>query len=441
MLTTRPSDQIIGLDKGQPVSVGKFCSRINGLAEALPDCDYFLNLCTDRFQFLLGFCAVIARGKTNLLSANSRIATLEKARAHATGTVGLLHDGSAPKGWQDKAMDLRNVAVEHAPDTPAQIAPEHVCILSFTSGSTGEPKPVVKTWHTIVESTLRNAPVYLPASDDLYRLIATVPAGHMYGLETTVFLPLLANAVAHPSQPLFPADLRHGLGQLAGPRIVVTTPLHARALVTGDAAYPPVARVLIATAPLEHSLATSVDQRFAAAVREIYGSTETGTLAWREPVQETHWHLIEGFERTLTPEGHTRISAPFLPAEVELPDLLQWIDARRFELYGRSSDIIKIAGKRGSLVELNQALTAIDGVVDGIIFEPAEDERNEQRLAALVVAPTLSREMILTQLRRHFDDVFLPRPLLHVDALPRGATGKLPRRDLLEFFQGQRRHE
>ena len=68
---------------------------------------------------------------------------------------------------------------------------------------------------------------------------------------------------------------------------------------------------------------------------------------------------------------------------------------------------------------------------DGVFFLPEADGADEQRLAALVVAPRLEPEAILRALRERIDPAFLPRPLLIVDALPRNATGKLEREGLL----------
>jgi acyl-coenzyme A synthetase/AMP-(fatty) acid ligase len=55
------------------------------------------------------------------------------------------------------------------------------------------------------------------------------------------------------------------------------------------------------------------------------------------------------------------------------------------------------------------------------------------RLTAFVVAPGVAREGLLAALRSRVDEVFLPRPLYFVDALPRNATGKLPREILLQY--------
>ncbi len=52
---------------------------------------------------------------------------------------------------------------------------------------------------------------------------------------------------------------------------------------------------------------------------------------------------------------------------------------------------------------------------------------------AFAVAPGLTPARILAELRARIDPVFLPRPLLLVESLPRQATGKLPREALREL--------
>ena len=59
---------------------------------------------------------------------------------------------------------------------------------------------------------------------------------------------------------------------------------------------------------------------------------------------------------------------------------------------------------------------------------PQETGDRVSRLAAFVVAPTVSAETVKQELRRRIDPVFLPRPLCFVEALPRNATGKLVRK-------------
>jgi acyl-coenzyme A synthetase/AMP-(fatty) acid ligase len=114
-----------------------------------------------------------------------------------------------------------------------------------------------------------------------------------------------------------------------------------------------------------------------------------------------------------------------------LNDVIELIDASpgHFLLHGRHADLVNIAGKRTSLAYLNYQLNAIPGVQDGVFVLPADDAgalESVRRLVALVVAPTLTPAALMHALRERIDPIFLPRPLLFVDALPRNATGKLP---------------
>jgi len=100
------------------------------------------------------------------------------------------------------------------------------------------------------------------------------------------------------------------------------------------------------------------------------------------------------------------------------------------------ADLINIAGKRNSLAYLNLQLNAVPGVLDGVFAMPEEaDACGVTRLAAFVVAPGLAPAGLLAALRERIDPVFLPRPLVFVDALPRNATGKLPKEALARLAQ------
>jgi acyl-coenzyme A synthetase/AMP-(fatty) acid ligase len=121
-------------------------------------------------------------------------------------------------------------------------------------------------------------------------------------------------------------------------------------------------------------------------------------------------------------------------------DVIEILDGGEFLLHGRTADLVNVAGKRSSFAYLNTQLNAIPGVDDGAFFlrELASAGRTGvTRLAAVVVAPTLSAAELTEQLRQRIDPVFLPRPLLLVDRLPRNATGKLPQAALLEFAESR----
>ena len=157
-------------------------------------------------------------------------------------------------------------------------------------------------------------------------------------------------------------------------------------------------------------------------------------MASRRTLDGPLWRLYDGMSLR---EANSRyfIDGPNLADEVELSDVLRKHDVAHFELLGRCADMVLIAGKRMSLADLNHKLNDIDGVEDGVFFVPEEaDDGSVKRLAAFVVAPELTREDIYDALAERLDPLFLPRPLVCVERLPRNETGKLPRANLLALL-------
>jgi acyl-coenzyme A synthetase/AMP-(fatty) acid ligase len=107
------------------------------------------------------------------------------------------------------------------------------------------------------------------------------------------------------------------------------------------------------------------------------------------------------------------------------------VDRQHFILHGRTADLVNIAGKRTSLAHLDLQLNTIDGVKDGAFLMPDEDSERVVRPMAFAVAPGRTAREILAALQQRIDPAFLPRPLHLVEALPRNATGKVPREALL----------
>jgi acyl-coenzyme A synthetase/AMP-(fatty) acid ligase len=265
-------------------------------------------------------------------------------------------------------------------------------------------------------------------------VVATVPAQHMYGMETSVLLPLRGQVAVHGSRPFFPADIAAALATLPAPRVLVTTPVHLRTLVASGQALPPMAAIVCATAPLGPELAQAAEAAFGTVVLELFGSTETCVIGHRRTAREADWTHYPGVRFSPRPDG-TQVGADWLPQPVLLQDVIERVPPAGFRLAGRASDHLEIAGKRSSLIELTRRLLAIAGVEDGVVFQPDGAGAPVRRVAALVVAPTLDEAAILAALRDTVDPVFLPRPLRRVAALPRNATGKLPRESLLQALQ------
>ncbi|HJP99556.1 MAG TPA: AMP-binding protein [Rhodanobacteraceae bacterium] len=435
LLAGVPRHRTIAWRGDRGVSAAAFLADVAALAALLPAAAAAVNLCEDRYAFLVAFAALACRGQVNLLPP-SRV-------PHAIDEALAAHPGSYTIG--DVPLDPEPPHyVRFEPDglerdtPPLSIADAAEVAIGYTSGSTGVPRANPKRWDKLGVSSGHNDALLRALAGGDYHVVATVPPQHMYGLEFSVLLPLLGHAAVHVGKPFFAADIAMALGELPEPRVLVTTPVHLRALVDSRQTQPAFSGIVSATAPLTRELARAAEERFGAPVQEVFGSTETCVIAHRRTASEDAWTLYAGATLHPQPDG-TRIEAPQLAQPVVLADLVELLDDGRFRLRGRNTDLLEIAGKRASLGDLTHKLLAVPGVSDGVVVQLDDtDAMGVRRIAALAVAPGLSAASILERLRGGIDPVFLPRPLKCVDALPRSETGKLPRGALLEMLKGDR---
>lgn len=417
-------------DESGEISLADYFAQVRGLAAMLPAQTHVINLCEDRYKFLVAFGAAALRGQVTLLPSSRAPAVVDEVRARYPDSYCLGEQAfpdTPPHYWRLPEQLPRREG------EPIMIDDDALVAIGFTSGSTGCPKPNAKTWGSFRAGTAQNLAALrdLWPADAIPRFVATVPPQHMYGMELSVLMPLLGEAAVHAGRPFFPGDVARALLHASAPRVLVTTPVHLRALVESGIDLPPLAGIVSATAPLPQALAAAAESRFGCEVREVFGSTETCVIARRRTAREDVWRLLPGVRLAPQPGG-TLVHAAHLDAPVVLADLVELEGDNGFHLRGRNADLLEIAGKRASLGDLNRKLLSIPGVEDGVMFQLDEtDGAGVRRIAALVVAPALSEADILNHLQRGVDAVFLPRPLVRVAALPRNETGKLPR-DILQ---------
>jgi acyl-coenzyme A synthetase/AMP-(fatty) acid ligase len=314
-------------------------------------------------------------------------------------------------------------------------------MIGFTSGSTGKSRAHAKRWRALANSARLNSAAIRSAlqlkGGDPISVIGTVPAHHMYGVELTVLLPLFAGMSVHADRPLFPADVAAALAQTARPRLLVSTPLHLRALAESGLAFPDIDLIVSATAPLDPELARLVEERLRAPLLEMFGSTETCVFATRRTSQLDVWKIYDGITLE-TGTDSTQVSATWYERPQTLMDVLERRGGNGFVALGRNSDLVEVAGKRASLADITRRLCAVPGVEDAVAFQPDGAAAGvANRVAAVVVSAGVSAKEIAAQLSTSLDAVFLPRPLLLVDKIPRDAVGKLARAKLLEMARGQ----
>lgn len=434
LITALGLDDVIAWLPAGPRRVRELLADAQALAARLPACSHLLNVCSDRYHFAVGFLAGLLAGKVSLQPSSQSAETFQRLHAEYPGLL-CLHDDEfdlhglpalAFPGLDELAARLDPASISAIP----AIADAQLAAILFTSGSTGLPQAQRKTWGKLVANGQAEAQA-LGLDQRPHTLIGTVPVQHSYGFESTLLLALHGACPFWSGKPFYPQDIANALAATPAPRLLVTTPFHLSALLAAEIELPPVAALLSATAPLSTALAAQAEARTGAPMLEIYGSTESGQLAWRRTTAGAHWTLLPGVQ--LRQQGdETSASGAHVEGEVVLSDLIELLPERRFLLHGRHADLINIAGKRTSLAYLNHQISALPGVVDAAFFLPDDAESSEgiTRLTAFVVAPGQTARALTAALRSRIDAIFLPRPLVLVDALPRNSTGKLPRSQL-----------
>lgn len=405
------------------------------LAATLGPASAVCNLCDSRLGFLVTWLAALRGRRIQLLPpSGGRADLIAMLKPFEDPCIVFDSPAVTQPEWRDHArcigwrppfeparVDDRELA--WSPDQDAAL------IHLYTSGTTGPPTPHSKT----LGQLLCGARLLGARLDEelvggvaaLRSIVCSVPPQHMFGLEASVMLSLVYGLPIVEGRPLLPADVRTVFETCAEDAAWITTPLHLNSLQRAGESLPSCIAVVASTMPLAASLAADIEERTAAPVLEIYGSTETGAIAVRRTARDTAWRPLSGV-RVDAFEDRTRVWGSHFASPQLLADRIA-VDARGgFSLTGRHADLIKIAGRRASLAGLNQLLQQLPGLADGVFYLPASDAATE-RLVLIYAGDPLDRADAEAWLRERIDPVFLPRAFIRVDRLPRAGTGKLPR--------------
>ncbi|MCL7714683.1 AMP-binding protein [Stenotrophomonas mori] len=353
-------------------------------------------------------------------------------------------------------------AADIAPSWPAVEAPEdhaaalqrldmHACeLVVFTSGSTGEPSPIRKRLHQLASEVqaLQDA---FGAELDGVQVHGTVSHQHIYGLLFRVLWPLAAGHVIQPRR-FFHEDLARALS--ASQSVLVATPAHLKRLpeqLDWASVRGRLRAVFSSGGPLPDDAARQVRQWLGVAPTEIYGSSETGGIAWRrwEGAAVAAWRPLPSVQWRVESDGCLAVASPHLENDDwwNTQDRVEVLADGRFRLLGRVDRIVKIEERRVSLDALERALRADARIAEARVLVLAG--AREQLAAVLVPAdPSLLDADDAT--RRAFtraldavlaaghDAVTRPRRWRLVGGLPLNPQGKVTQSGLAALFHPER---
>jgi acyl-coenzyme A synthetase/AMP-(fatty) acid ligase len=250
----------------------------------------------------------------------------------------------------------------------------------FTSGSTGEPVGALKTKENL-ESEVAVLSRML-AKYCIKKVVVTVPFIHIYGMLVGLLYPLLNGIDIVLKEHFLPHDL---LELVEEGTLVVTTPLYIKALNQLSERKDLSQTLFISsTAPLDGQNIMLFREKFHADVMQLFGSTETGGIAYKMNEEEL-WTPLEKVRIGRNESGELNVSSPFVSSHLYEQEFMQtkgviqtfdYIEQEegRFRLVGRSSKIFKVAGKRYSAIQVEQILEEIEGVTRALVFVERDKE-------------------------------------------------------------------
>lgn len=369
----------------------------------------------DGYQFAVDLLAVALSGRRALVPQNHQPATLAGMRAR-----------------HPQAVCCDDASPAHE---PAKWSPAEGGTVSFlTSGSTGEPKVITRSLGALLAEA--------DALEGLFgsevgsaQIIGTVPHHFIYGAIFRVIWPLWSGRAFH-AEPL--SDVGALLSRLKGDGdfALVSSPSFLERVPVEDAVGIKAPRTVFSSgSPLRAEIAA----RWSSPL-EIYGSTETGGIAWRRQFRGgENWRALPGVQLKSGQEGLLHVESPYVASGEGLTaDIVRMRDDRHFELLGRSDRIVKVEGRRVSLTELESAVCAHPSVSECRFVQIESGGRLAAAVVPRVELPTsdygsLTDELRAALLRAH-DAVVVPRRWKFVPRLPADPRGKVSQSSLRELF-------
>lgn len=168
------------------------------------------------------------------------------------------------------------------------------------------------------------------------RLLSFVAPHSLLGLELSILTPNLLCIDSVDARGMTPDALSKNL--LFGD-VLVATPTLWRYMMQEQLKAPDNTLAVSFGEPMTPDLAADMRKSGFGVLRELYGSTETGLIAWRDSPGEAfvlfdHWRRDGDDLLRISPEGAAR--------RIEAMDSLQWTGERGFTLGGRRDGAIQI---------------------------------------------------------------------------------------------------
>jgi acyl-coenzyme A synthetase/AMP-(fatty) acid ligase/3-hydroxymyristoyl/3-hydroxydecanoyl-(acyl carrier protein) dehydratase len=323
-------------------------------------------------------------------------------------------------------------------------------LVVYTSGSSGAPVAIIKRLAQLFDE-VRSLSQGFDARVGDARICTTVSHQHIYGLLFAVLWPLACGRPFAAQRLAFAEDIAAEVAK-GGACVLIASPAHLKRLpdqLPWAAVRDNLRAVFSSGGPLPDEALPPCLSLLGHAPIEVYGSSETGGVAWRQrqPDGALAWQALPNVDLKVQDEA-LHICSPHADAVgwQAMSDRVRAVDGG-FELLGRSDRIVKIEEKRVSLNAVEQALMGSGLLAEVRVLVQAD--RRTQLIVAGVPSESgwslLDREgkqVLNARLRAALEMVVepsaLPRRWRYVSSLPVNPQGKTTEAALLALFDPRR---
>ncbi|WP_016832009.1 AMP-binding protein [Herbaspirillum lusitanum] len=449
-LAARADSHVTGWRDGEAVTHAQFIQETAGWRQLLlrrPGMRFALYL-QDTISFAAALFGAWQAGKTIYLPSDTLAETCKALALEVDGFIGEFDAALQP------LQPSSAPAVADKAGTPQPLDGDAPALVVYTSGSTGTAQAIPKKLSQL-STEVATLEALFGAQAGAADIVSTVSHQHIYGLLFKVLWPLAAGRAIHARSAFFPEDLAAIAPQR--PWLLLSSPAHLKRLPDSPVR-PDVSRlqaIFSSGGPLLPDVAAATQQLLGHRPIEIYGSSETGGIAWRQPqelagtARDDSWRPMRRVEVRLNSEHDClEVRSPHLPDDhwLRMADRVEFTSeqnpAQGFYLRGRADRIVKLEEKRISLDQIERLLLAspltaeVRVLVHQELPSSSSSSSRRERIAAFVVPTDAGRAVLEqqgklalnTQLRAVLADaiesVALPRLWRYLDALPANTQGK-----------------
>ena len=431
------------------------------------------------YQFSVGFFALALEGRHIVMPPNAQQQTLMYIAPQCQATLGdinvdgldaintplidtpLINESSSAR------HDVLAAQIQPLQNRAELFTPLDCQITFFTSGSTGQHKPIVKQFSQLnceVDVLIKTFTARLENSQ---LLLSTVSHQHIYGLLFKLLLPLKSGLAIvndtfeypeHISQYLskeltegLDKELTEKLADGTRTALLISSPAHLKRLSLDNVLMPNKAQlqaVFSSGGPLPFEIAKTLCKQLSQAPIEVFGSTETGGIAWRQCQESTPsaWQVFPDISyRVMAETAQLVLTSPYInDANYVTEDRVQRIDEQHFAMLGRADRTIKHEEKRLNLDHMERCLRqhvlvnevrvlVLDGVKKQVLATVIELTEEGQALLNEQSKKSLN-DSFKQHLLGEFERICLPKKWRYPAQMPFNSQGKLVIKELEKLF-------